>query len=163
MEKIDSITEKIIQRLQEERATITFAESCTGGRIAAAFTAIAGASSVLNGSCVAYANHIKTQWLGVDESLLLTEGAVSEACVRQMLEGALKMANADYAIAVSGIAGPGGGTQTKPVGTVFIGIQTPSQTSIHHLLFQGERRSVQEQSVEFAIKKLAQLLKIEKN
>jgi len=152
--------EKIIQKLSEQKQTITFAESCTGGRIVAAFTAISGASNVLNGSCVTYSNQIKHQWLGVELSVLEKYGAVSKECVSQMLSGIQKMAQSDYAIAVSGIAGPTGGTESKPVGTVYIGILTPQNQEIYHYHFEGNREEVQERSVRFAIEKLSQALKI---
>jgi nicotinamide-nucleotide amidase len=160
MEKIKRMTENIIRELTHREETITFAESCTGGRIAAAFTAVSGASSVLNGACITYSNEIKHRWLGVEKEVLENHGAVSKECVSQMLDGIMEMAQADYAIAVSGIAGPTGGTEFKPVGTVYIGITTPETKEIHHCLFQGDRESVQEQSVSFAIQRLAKLLKI---
>ncbi len=154
MKNITEITEKIIKALSEKEETITFAESCTGGRIAAAFTAISGSSAVLNGSCVTYSNEIKHLWLGVEETVLENFGAVSRQCVAQMLEGIKNLAGADYAIAVSGIAGPTGGTEQKPVGTVYIGLQTPFSQEIFHCFFHGNREQVQEQSVVFAIEKL---------
>ena len=160
MEKTKSLTEKIIHKLAEENKSVTFAESCTGGRIAAAFTAVSGASAVLNGSCVTYSNEIKHRWLGVEQDVLERYGAVSEECVSQMLDGIVKMAEADYSLAVSGIAGPTGGTPLKPVGTVYIGILTPESKEIHHCLFKGEREAVQQQSVAFAIEKLASKLGI---
>ena len=153
-------TEKIIQTLTENKQTITFAESCTGGRIAAEFTAVSGASNVLHGSAVTYSNEIKHRWLGVDNDILENFGAVSSECVSQMLEGIVKMADADYAIAVSGIAGPTGGTELKPVGTVYIGLKSPCGTEIHHCLFDGGREQVQQQSVAFAVEKLAEILNI---
>jgi len=151
--------ERIIQKLTNKQQTISFAESCTGGRIAAAFTAISGASNVLNGSCITYSNEIKHSWLGVSQDVLDNSGAVSEECVSEMLDGIQKMANSDYAIAVSGIAGPTGGTELKPVGTVYIGILTPTNKEIFYSLFNGSREDVQEQSTVFAIEKLAKTLK----
>ena len=159
MKNIHNIVEKIIQNLTEQNQTITFAESCTGGRIAVAFTAISGASNVLNGSCVTYSNEIKHKWLGVENDILEEFGAVSEECVIQMLDGIQKMAQSDYAIAVSGIAGPTGGTEFKPVGTVYIGLLTPTSKEIFHCHFKGSREEVQEQSTSFAIEKLAKTLK----
>ena len=159
MKNIHNIVEKIIQNLTEQNQTITFAESCTGGRIAVAFTAISGASNVLNGSCVTYSNEIKHKWLGVENDILEEFGAVSEECVIQMLDGIQKMAQSDYAIAVSGIAGPTGGTEFKPVGTVYIGLLTPTSKEIFHCHFKGSRVEVQEQSTSFAIEKLAKTLK----
>jgi len=160
MKNIHNIVEKIIQRLTKEGKTISFAESCTGGRIAAAFTAISGASEVLHGSCVTYSNDIKHLWLGVDNEVLEKFGAVSRSCVAQMLDGIQKLAGSDYSIAVSGIAGPTGGTELKPVGTVYIGLQTPFSKEIFHCCFSGPREAVQEQSTVFAIEKLAEVLEI---
>ena len=144
----------IINTLKERNETITFAESCTGGRIASEFTAISGASSVLMGSCVTYANEIKSQWLGVKEQTLIEHGAVSQKCVEEMLKGILKMASADHAIAVSGIAGPTGGTVQKPVGTVYIGITSNHQTIVELNHFQGDRELVQKQASHRAIELL---------
>jgi len=143
--------ENIINRLKKSNKTVTFAESCTGGRIAAAFTSVSGASSVFNGSVVSYANEIKSQWLGVEEKTLIQHGAVSKETVEEMLTGILKMALADYAIAVSGIAGPTGGTEEKPVGTVYIGVKNNNNTivQLHH--FKGDRESIQKQATKSAI------------
>ena len=152
------MTKKIIEQLTLEKQTITFAESCTGGRIAAEFTAVSGASNVLHGSLVTYSNDIKHQWLGVSLKTLETQGAVSRACVEEMLEGVQKLTQSDYAIAVSGIAGPTGGTEFKPVGTVYIGIQTPFTKEVFHCYFHGNREQLQKQSVVFAIEKLADIL-----
>jgi len=144
-------TIEIINTLKEKNQTITFAESCTGGRIASAFTAISGASSVLNGSVISYANEIKSQWLEVKEETLLKHGAVSKECVEEMLLGVIKLASADCAIAISGIAGPTGGTDEKPVGTVYIGIRIKNKTVVEHHLFKGDREAVQEQAKGTAI------------
>jgi nicotinamide-nucleotide amidase len=144
-------TIEIINRLKEQKESITFAESCTGGRIAAAFTAISGASSVLNGSCVTYSNEIKSQWLGVEEQTLINYGAVSSQCVEEMLRGIIKMANADHSIAVSGIAGPTGGTDEKPIGTVYLGINIKGTITIEHHLFKGDRETIQKQATNRAI------------
>ena len=144
-------TIEIINKLKKNKQTITFAESCTGGRIVAEFTAISGASTVLMGSVISYSNEIKSQWLGVKEETLIEHGAVSQACVQEMLSGILKMASADHAIAVSGIAGPTGGTTEKPVGTVYIGIKNAKTTLIELHLFSGDRNAVQEQATATAI------------
>ena len=152
--------EKVIETLASQSQTISFAESCTGGRITAAFTAISGASAVLNGSMVTYSNEIKHSWLGVENEVLENFGAVSSQCVVQMLEGIQRSSGADYTIAVSGIAGPTGGTKEKPVGTVYIGLQTPSSQEVFQCLFTGDREQVQEQSTLFAIEKLVEVLNI---
>ncbi len=162
MEK-DQLTDQItaiIKTLKNKKQTISFAESCTGGRIAAAFTSVSGASKVFNGSVVSYANEIKHEWLGVSDEILQNFGAVSHECVSQMLKGIAKMAHADYAIAVSGIAGPTGGTEYKPVGTIYIGLLSPASNIVHHCFFEGDREAVQNASVEFAINLLAKELKI---
>ncbi len=160
MKTCRKITEKIIKTLANRGQTITFAESCTGGRVAAEFTAVSGASAVFNGSVVTYSNKIKHQWLGVKEETLNKHGAVSAECVHEMLNGALKIAKSDHAIAISGIAGPTGGTPDKPVGTVYIGIKTPDTEEIYHNVFEGNREEVQKQSVTFAIEHFAKLAKI---
>ena len=160
MKTNDNTIEKIIKKLTSQNQTISFAESCTGGHIAAAFTSVAGASSVLNGSVVTYSNDIKHKWLDVENEVLENFGAVSKQCVSQMLEGIINLSGADYAIAVSGIAGPDGGTEEKPVGTIYIGIKSPLNKEVYHCLFKGNRVSIQEQSTMFAIKKIAEVLKI---
>ena len=160
MKNINNLVEKIILKLTEQKQTVSFAESCTGGRIAAEFTTISGASAVLNGSCVTYSNEIKHLWLGVEREVLEEHGAVSSQCVSQMLKGIQKFARSDYAIAVSGIAGPTGGTQFKPVGTVYIGLKTPFSQEIFHCNFSGPREAVQEQATVFAIEKLGEILNI---
>ena len=152
--------EYIIKNLASKKQTISFAESCTGGRIAAAFTAISGASEVFHGSVVSYSNEIKEAWLGVSVQTLQNYGAVSSHCVEEMLKGISSMSKSDYALAVSGIAGPTGGTKEKPVGTVYIGVLTPANLEIFHCLFQGDREEVQEQSTAYAIKKLKEVLEI---
>jgi len=155
--ELENIIKKIIVRLESENKTISFAESCTAGKVVARFGEIAGVSSILNGSVVSYANGIKHRWLGVKKETLEKFGAVSSECVLEMLSGIKMMARCDYAIAVSGIAGPDGGTIIKPVGTVYIGILTPQTTKIYHCQFDGDRANIQEQAVVFSISRLAQL------
>ena len=156
--QIRETTTEIINTLKKRNQTITFAESCTGGRIASAFTAISGASSVLNGSVVSYANEIKSAWLGVKEETLVEHGAVSQECVEEMLKGILKMASADYAIAVSGIAGPTGGSDEKPVGTLYIGVASEEKSSVKLYLFKGNREEIQEQATAKSILLLKNIL-----
>ena len=124
------------------------------------FPEISGASNILDGSCVTYSNDIEHLWLGVENEVLEKYGAVSPQCVSQMLEGIQRLAGSNYAIAVSGIAGPTGGTEEKPVGTVYIGLQTPFSQEVFHCNFTGLREAVQEQSTVFAIEKLAEILNI---
>jgi nicotinamide-nucleotide amidase len=117
------------QVLRSQGKKMVAAESCTGGLIAAMMTSEPGASAVFEVGFVAYANHIKHSVLGVDEAILETEGAVSEPVVRQMLSGALASSGADIGVAVSGVAGPDGGTAEKPLGTVWLAWGT--ETDMH--------------------------------
>lgn len=143
-----NIVEFVVKKLIKNNLKITFAESCTAGLCAARFGSIPGASSVFDGSVVTYANHIKKMWLDIDEKILENYGAVSAQCVEQMSLGALKLCNADYALSISGIAGPDGGTKEKPVGTVFISVANKNNKfQTEKLLLQGDRDYIREQSV----------------
>jgi nicotinamide-nucleotide amidase len=114
--------EKIVRLLARKKKTLALAESCTGGFIANGITNVPGASEIFLGGVVAYSNGVKEKFLGVRPETLKKLGAVSEAVAREMAEGARKKFGADFAIAVTGIAGPAGGTKAKPVGTVFISV-----------------------------------------
>lgn len=123
---------------------ISCAESCTGGRLASLITGVAGSSSVFDGSLITYANNLKSEWLGVFDDSLEHYGAVSEKVVLEMLDGVLTTSKADFALAISGIAGPSGGTPTKPVGTVFVGFKgSNSPARVERLLLQGDREYIQ--------------------
>ncbi|UIP05746.1 CinA family protein [Erythrobacter sp. SDW2] len=115
---IESLARRVVEENTKVGRTIALAESCTGGLVAGAVTEIAGSSAVLDRGFVTYSNEAKMEILGVSSDIIETFGAVSIACVWAMAQGALKHSNADVAVAVSGVAGPGGGTPTKPVGTV---------------------------------------------
>ena len=127
--------------------------------MASSFVSISGVSDVFNGSLVTYSNQIKNSWLKVDEKILEDYGAVSKECVSSMLDGIRLMAKSDYAVAISGIAGPNGGTAQKPVGTVYIGILSPYSREIFACLFDGDRKDIQLQSVKFTIEKLSKTIK----
>ena len=150
----DDLVQHIINVLEKRHEKISFAESCTGGLLAYYFTSHAGVSSVFEGSLVTYSNILKENWLAVENKTLVDNGAVSEAVVSEMCDGALSVANADYALAISGIAGPDGGSEEKPVGTVVIGFKSATQENVitHH--FQGDRNYIQEQSAHTALKML---------
>jgi len=123
--------------------TVATAESCTGGLAAAALTAIAGSSRVVACGFVTYSNRAKTRMLGVPEALLDAHGAVSEAVARAMAEGALAHSDADVAVAITGIAGPGGGSDDKPVGLVhFAGARRGGATRVRREVFAGDRDAV---------------------
>ena len=121
----DDLETVIVRLLTERKATLALAESCTGGCIANRVTNVPGASAVLLAGLVTYSNAAKQKFLGVQAETLARHGAVSEAVAREMAEGARREARADYALSVTGIAGPSGGTPEKPVGTVFIGLGRP--------------------------------------
>jgi|AAUQ01.1.fsa_nt_gi nicotinamide-nucleotide amidase len=152
------MVEKIVDILDKRGKTITFAESCTGGKLASTFVEVAGVSKVFNGSIISYSNEIKSKWLGVKEDTLIRYGAVSHECVNEMLNGALKLANSNYAVAISGIAGPSGGSRDKPVGTVFIGVKGEERVVIKRFLFNGDRVFIQNQAVDSAILLLKNIL-----
>jgi len=159
MEQTQYITnEELIQfqnLLRLHHKTITTAESCTGGLIASLITQLSGSSDIFHGAVVTYSNEIKTQELNVKKSTLEKFGAVSKEVVDQMLTGVIKKFNADFAIAVSGIAGPTGGTKNKPVGTVVIGIiDKNNEKSIEICHFDGTRIEVQNQVAKYSLKKL---------
>jgi nicotinamide-nucleotide amidase len=126
----DELESVIVRLLTGRNQTLALAESCTGGGLANRITNVPGASAVLLASLVTYANDAKEKFLGVRPETLATHGAVSEAVAREMAEGARKTAGADYALSVTGIAGPAGGSETKPVGTVFIGFASANETIV---------------------------------
>lgn len=148
------------QLLKQQGRTIATAESCTGGRLAAALNAPSGASAYYMGSVVAYDNSIKTNLLGVSKETLDTDGAVSESTVCQMAEGVRQLLHTDYAIATSGIAGPTGGTPDKPVGTVWIAWATPEGTEAQcfHFGAAREREQITLRAVTEALVRLVKLL-----
>lgn len=152
------IIEFIAKTLIENNLKVTFAESCTAGLAAAKFGSFSGVSAAFDGSLVTYANDIKRDWLGVDEEILRTYGAVSEECVRAMLSGAVSASGADFALAISGIAGPDGGSETKPVGTVYVGVLAKNGKSVvERLNLKGNRNYIREQSVLYAFAALLRL------
>lgn len=144
----------IIDRLEKRSKKISFAESCTGGLLSYYFTKENGASKILDGSLITYSNALKENWLAVSHEVLKEQGAVSYETVSEMSEGTLNVSSADYALAISGIAGDTGGTAEKPVGTVYIGVRSAEQHKEEHLLFSGDRNYVQHQSALYAIKML---------
>lgn len=144
----------IIEKLSHAGKKLSLAESCTGGLIASYITKESGSSAVFDGSLVTYSNRLKSNWLAVDTQTLESFGAVSEKVVLEMSEGVLNVSDADYAIAVSGVAGPDGGSKEKPVGTVFICVRTKEKVKVEQLHFEGDRNYIQEQSALYAIRML---------
>ena len=149
-----NIIEYIIEKISILGKKITFAESCTGGLLSYYFTKHNGASNIFDGSLVTYSNALKENWLAVDQEVLQNYGAVSAEVVLGMSEGALNVSGADYAISISGIAGDTGGTELKPIGTVYIGVRSKNTHVEKHLHFNGDRNYVQEQSAMMALKML---------
>lgn len=145
MTKINNYSQ-LIQYLKNENLTIATAESCTGGLIAKLITDISGSSDVFPGGVVSYSNKMKQKWLHVNEETLVNYGAVSQETVAEMLDGIKSETGADIAVAISGVAGPGGGTIEKPVGTVYIGILSNGNKIIKRYIFQGSREDVRNNS-----------------
>lgn len=135
----DTIEKQLGALLRKKAVTLAVAESCTGGYIAHLITSVAGSSDYFKGGVVSYANEVKVGVLGVDPELLAREGAVSEPVVLQMAEGVRKITGADYAVATSGVAGPGGGTPEKPVGTVWIAVAAPQKSYARLFTFSFTR------------------------
>jgi nicotinamide-nucleotide amidase len=151
---VPQLAMELLQRGQR----VCTAESCTGGLIAKSFTDLAGSSDWFDRGFVTYSNAAKSEMLGVPASLIDDYGAVSEAVASAMASGALRHSEADYAIAVTGVAGPGGGSEDKPVGTVWIAVASTDQlhAQCHH--FDGDRAAVREATLVSAIEVLLDLL-----
>ena len=141
--------------LRSNNQTITTAESCTGGLVASMITKISGSSDIFNGSIVTYSNKIKNQELNVKNETLEKYGAVSCEVVNEMLNGVISKFDANFAIAISGIAGPNGGTKNKPVGTVVIGISDSNNHKIVNIYnFKGSREDIQIQAAKVALREI---------
>lgn len=154
-EQLQQLSHRIGEQLKRRQATVTAAESCTGGWIAKVFTDISGSSAWFERGFVTYSNEAKQQMVGVQDTTLQQHGAVSEQTVREMATGAAKAAAAEYAIAVSGIAGPEGGTPDKPVGTVWFAIVGPEgRVLAQRQIFAGDRDAVRRQSVAWVLQTL---------
>lgn len=152
------LAESVLYLLRERGQTLTVAESCTGGLIASMLTKIPGSSEAFEAGFVTYSNRIKQELLGVSADTLTTEGAVSEAVVLEMARGALARTEADYAIAVSGIAGPGGGSEDKPVGTVWIAWGSRDLLRTRRLRWPFDRAMVQTMSAAGALDMVRRML-----
>lgn len=155
MKQFEAAVLALADGLRAKGAKIATAESCTGGLIAAACTAVAGSSDWFERGFVTYSNEAKSELLGVDAVLIQRVGAVSEEVARAMAEGALSHSRAQLAVAVTGIAGPGGATKGKPVGTVWLGLARRGGATHSELLqLGGDRAAVREQTVQHALARL---------
>ena len=136
----DTLEACVGRMLKKAGKTLSAAESCTGGTIAAMLTSVSGSSEYFLGSVTSYANSVKTAVLGVPEEIIATHGAVSSECVAAMAEGIRRLTGSDFSVATSGIAGPGGGSEEKPVGLVWIGISSIKGTQTFRMVFKGDRK-----------------------
>ena len=153
-----ALCEQLAQELQARGWMLATAESCTGGMIAAACTDLSGSSNWFERGFVTYSNAAKTEQLGVDPALIAQHGAVSEVVVRAMAFGAVRHSRAQVSVAVTGVAGPTGGSPQKPVGTVWFGFQVDGRLTSETLRFAGDRAAVRTASVDHALQRLLQLL-----
>lgn len=153
-----ALAEEVVKLLKDAGMTVTTVESCTGGLLSGTLVDVSGASDVFGQGVVTYANEAKVNLVGVKEATLAAYGAVSEETAREMAEGGARTAKADASLAVTGIAGPSGGTEEKPVGLVYIGCYVKGKTVVEKHIFSGNRRKVREQSVVSALELLKRQL-----
>jgi len=151
--------ESVIQKmLVEKRKTLSVAESCTGGMVAAKLTDVPGSSIYFKQSVVTYSNQAKIQLLNVKPETLEQYGAVSEQTANEMLDGILSLSKTDYAISITGIAGPGGATKDKPVGLVYIGVSYKGKNNVGKFVFNGTRADVRERATTVALDSIRRLI-----
>ena len=153
-----NIIEDIFHRLKEQKLSLGTAESCTGGMISSKITDIPGASAVFKGSVIAYSNEIKEKLLNVKKTTLEQNGAVSAECALEMAEGCCNNLNATASIAVTGIAGPDGGTNEKPVGLIVIAVKVKDKTVVHSYNTKGDRTRIRARTCSYAFNDLRNLL-----
>ncbi len=150
--------QELIRSLRDQKLTVSFAESCTGGALSAFLAEQPGVSDIFLGSVVSYSNEAKVDLLGVRRDTLTNEGAVSETVARQMAHGVRRQLKTDWSVAITGIAGPSGGTATKPVGTVCFALAGPDFEDSRKEFFSGERKDIQQSSVDLAVQWLVEVL-----
>ena len=159
MDTIETLAKQLGEQLTEGKMRVTTAESCTGGGVAQAITMVPGSSGWFEVGFITYSNRAKHQQLGVDPAKLLKYGAVSEAVVKEMVAGALRVSHASVGVAVSGVAGPGGGSPEKPVGCVWFAWQLANGISnTARYQFDGDRAMIRQQSVEVALVGLVDII-----
>ena len=154
---IQSLCEELARRLQARGWMLATAESCTGGMIAAACTDLSGSSNWFERGFVTYSNEAKAELLGVDAALIAQHGAVSEVVARAMAFGAVRHSRGQVSVAVTGVAGPTGGSPQKPVGTVWFGFQVDGLLTSESRHFPGDRAAVRTATVEYALRRLLEL------
>ena len=146
-----TVAEKLVELLKARGLTCATAESCTGGGVGSAITAVPGSSAVFAGGVISYSNEVKADVLGVSRDDLARVGAVSGEVAAQMAEGARRLLKTDMAVSLTGIAGPDGGTETKPVGLVWFGLATKAGVRTEKAIFSGDRAQVRAQAVTHAL------------
>lgn len=146
-----TVSEKLVALLKAQGLTCATAESCTGGGVGSAITAVAGSSAVFAGGVISYSNDVKRNVLGVKAETLSTVGAVSSETAAQMADGVRRLLKVDLAVSVTGIAGPDGGCAEKPVGLVWFGLATKTGVRTEKAIFRGDRARVREQAVVHAL------------
>ncbi len=159
MIRMNQAAAELIAELRAKKLTVSFAESCTGGLLSATISAFAGVSDLFLGSVVSYAYQAKVDLLGVSWDTLKAEGAVSQQVAEQMARGARERLKSDWSVAITGVAGPTGGSADKPVGTVWFAVCGPKFDQTEKKHFSGDRGQVQRQSAEFAMQMLQKAVK----
>ena len=157
-EQINKQSEKLFKHCIEKKIIVTSAESCTGGMIASSIVSISGSSSIFKSSVVTYSNDMKSKLLNIPLELINDKGAVSEIIAYIMASNVLDLMNADISIAVTGIAGPNGGTKSKPVGLVYIGIGTKTNIITKEYLFKGNRLKIRQETTLEALRLSNQII-----
>lgn len=158
-EKNQFLCQQLGELLLARNWTLSTVESCTGGALSSSITSVPGASQWFGYGFVTYANQAKQKLLNVSEKTLLEQGAVSEMAAREMVVGAREISSADVSIAITGIAGPSGGTLEKPVGSVWFAFSIADEIVTKHHIFQGDRSSIQSQAVLMALQTLVSLVR----
>jgi PncC family amidohydrolase len=146
-----NIAQKLLELARQKKVMIAVAESCTGGLVTSAITAISGSSDVFDRGFITYSYESKTEILGVPQELIATKGAVSQEVAEQMVLGTIKNSHANLAVAITGIAGPSGGTASKPVGLVYIAVKYNENVEVIENNFQGDRNQIRTQAAEKAL------------
>ena len=146
-----TVAEKLVALLKAQGLTCATAESCTGGGVGSAITAVSGSSAVFAGGIISYSNDVKRDVLGVSSDILQNVGAVSSETAAQMAEGARRLLKTDLAVSLTGIAGPDGGSEEKPVGLVWFGLATKDGVRTEKCIFRGDRAQVRAQAVTHAL------------
>ena len=146
-----TVAEKLVELLKAQGLTCATAESCTGGGVGSAITAVPGSSAVFAGGVISYSNDVKREVLGVKAETLQAVGAVSSETAAQMAEGARRLMKTDLAVSLTGIAGPDGGSDEKPVGLVWFGLATKDGVRTEKAIFRGDRAQVRAQAITHAL------------